>query len=101
MFRINELTEYVLTDAVIQETKNSDVYLIDIIWYYLYQMKSSVASNYRFQLLLNIVRLVLVVFDAGIERVYELVDKNNREGTHRNRLDIEGSFHSILAVKLA
>ena len=54
MFRINGFTEYVLTDTVIQENKNLDVYLIDIIWYYLYQMKSSVASNYRFRLLLSV-----------------------------------------------
>ena len=42
---INELPEDALKNAVIQENKNLDEYRIDIIWYYLYQMKSPVASN--------------------------------------------------------
>ena len=42
---INELRENALTDGVIQENKNSDEYRIDIIWYYLHQMDSTVASN--------------------------------------------------------
>ena len=45
---INELPEEALTDVVIQKNKDLDEYLIDIIWYYLYQMKSPVVSNYRF-----------------------------------------------------
>ena len=66
-------------------------------------MKSSVASNYRFRLLFNVVRLVLVTPhpDAGIEHVYALVNKNKAEGTERNRLDIEGFLSSVLAVKFA
>ena len=38
--------------------------------------------------------------NAGIERVYALVSKNKSEGSDRNRLDIEGTLSSILAVKL-
>ena len=66
-------------------------------------MGSSIASNFQFQLLFNVARLVLVVShsNAGTERVYALVNKNKAEGTDRNRLDIEGSLSSILAVKLA
>ena len=99
---INDLPEDVLTHAVIQENKNSDEYRIGIIWYYLYQMKSPVASNYQFRLLFNVAPLVLVKphSNAGIERVYTLVNKNKAEGTDRNRLDIEGSLSSILTVKL-
>ena len=38
--------------------------------------------------------------NAGIERVYSLVNKNKRLGSERNRLDINGSLASIIAVKL-
>ena len=59
--------------------------------------------TYQFRLLFNVARLVLVTphSNAGIKRVYALVNKNKAEGTDRNRLDIEGSLSSILAVKLA
>ena len=77
---INEPPEDDLTDAVIQENKNSNEYRIDIIRYYIYQMKSSVASNYRFGILFNVARLVLVTpySNPGIERLYALVNKNKR-----------------------
>ena len=66
-------------------------------------MKSPVANNYRIRLLFSVARLVLVRThsNAGIERVCALVNKNNAEATNRNRLDIEGSLSSVLAVKLA
>ena len=80
---INELPGDALSDTVIQENKNSDEYRIDIIWYYLYQMKSPVANNYRFRILLNVARLVLVTphSNTRIESVYALVNKNNTEDT--------------------
>ena len=37
--------------------------------------------------------------NAGIERVYNK-NKNRHEGSERNRLEIDGSLSSILAVKL-
>ena len=40
---INEPPEDDLIDAVIQENKNSNEYRIDIIRYFIYQMKSPVA----------------------------------------------------------
>ena len=88
---------------IYKKNKNSDEYQIDIIWNYLYQMRSPVASNYRLRFLFNVARLVLVTLhsNAGIERVYALVNKNNVEGTDRNSLDIEESLSSILVVKLA
>ena len=66
-------------------------------------MKSLAAINYLFRLLFNVVRLVLIMphSNAGIERVYALVNKNKAEGTDRNRLDIKESLSSILTVKLA
>ena len=38
--------------------------------------------------------------NVGIERVFSLVEKNKSAGSDRNRLDIEGSLLSILAVKM-
>ena len=53
-------------------------------------------------MLFNVARLVMVAphSNAGLERVYALVNKNKKEGSDRNRLDIEGTLSSILAVKL-
>ena len=45
---IYELPHHALTDAFIQENDVADVYRIDVIWYHLFQMKSSVGNNYRF-----------------------------------------------------
>ena len=47
-------------------------------------------------------KLILITphSNGRIERVYFLVNKNKRQGKERNRLDIEGSLSSILAVKL-
>ena len=97
-----ELPDHALMDAVIPESEVADEYRIDVIWYYLFQMKSSVGNNYSFRLLFNVARLVMVALhsSAGIERVYALVNKNKSEGSDKNRLDIEGTLSSILAVKL-
>ena len=38
--------------------------------------------------------------NAGIERVFSLVNKSKSAGSDRNRLDIEGSLSSIPAVKM-
>ena len=38
--------------------------------------------------------------NAGIERLFSLVNKNKTESSERNTLDIEGSLSSILTVKL-
>jgi hypothetical protein len=38
--------------------------------------------------------------NAGIEHVFSLVNKNKSENSDRNRLDIERSLSTILAVKL-
>lgn len=99
---VSELPGQALTDAPLKEYKNSDEYRLDMIWYHLYQMKSLVGNNYRFRLLFNVARLALVTphSNAGIERVYALVNKNKSEGCNRNRLDIDGSLSAILAVKL-
>lgn len=65
-------------------------------------MKSSVVNNYRFRLLFNLTRLVIVAPNsiAGIERVYDLVNKDKSGSSGRNSLDIERTLSSILAVTL-
>ena len=50
---ICELPDHALTDAVIQENDVAHEHRIDVIWYDLFQMKSSVGNNYRFRLLFN------------------------------------------------
>ena len=75
---------------------------IDVIWYQLQRMHSPVGNESRFGLLFRVAQIVLVAphSNAGIERVYSLVNKNKRQGCERNRLDIEGSLASIIAIKL-
>ena len=69
---ISELLDDALTNSIIQEYEHhTDQYRIDVIWHYMYQMKSPVGNNYRFRLLFNVARLELVTphSNAGIERV--------------------------------
>ena len=65
-------------------------------------MRSPVGPNYRFKLLFEVARIALTIShsNAGIERLFSLVNKNKNEGSGRNRLDIEGSLSSILTVNL-
>jgi len=85
---------HALTDAVIRENDAADEYRINVIWYHHFQMKSSVANNYRLQLLFNVAWLVMVTphSNTGIEHVYTLINKNKIEGSDRSRLDIEGTL---------
>lgn len=101
-FQISELPDNALTDALLEEYEDRDEYRLDVIWYHLYHLKSLVGSNFRFRNLFSVAHLVLVTphSNAGIERVYALIKKNKREGSDRNRLDIEGSLSAILAVKM-
>ena len=72
-----------------------------VIWYYIQLLRNPVASNLHFKLLFKVVHLVLIIphSNAGIEHILSLVNKNKREGSDRNFLNIEGSLSSILAVK--
>ena len=45
-------------------------------------------------------RVINAPLNAGIERVYSLVNKSKNYGSDRNRMDIDGSLLAILAVKL-
>ena len=99
---VNE-NEIKLEEAIIcQYDDGSKGYRMNTIWYMLNNLKSPVGNNSRFHFLVQAAQLILTTphSNAGIEWVYSLVYKNKRQGTERNRLDIEGSLSSILAVKL-
>ena len=102
-FKLLNDDELDLSDAILTTYDDGSIeYRMDTIWYILQEIKSPVGNNYRFRTLFEIAKLVLITphSNAGIERVYSLVNKNKREGSERNRLDIDGSLSSILAVKL-
>ena len=65
-------------------------------------MRSLAENNQRFELLFKVAKLILIIphSNAGIERVFSLVNKNKSAGSDMNQLDIEGSLSSILAVKM-
>ena len=66
-------------------------YRMDTAWYNLQNMRSLVGSNDRFCTLFKVAKLGLITphANADRERLYSLV---------RNRMDIDGSLPSILAV---
>ena len=55
--------------------KDSEEERLDIIWSFLYTMKSLVGNNFRFRKLFSVAKVVLLIphSNAGIERVYSLV----------------------------
>ena len=77
-------------------------YRMDVIWHQLQELTSPAGDNFRFRLLFRVALLVLITphSNAGIERVYSLVNKNKPEGSDRNRMDIDGSLASIIGIKL-
>ena len=80
----------------------SKEYRIDTLWYHIQQLRSLAGNNQRFELLFKVAKLILITphSNAGIERVFSLVNKNKSAGSDMNQLDIEGSLSSILAVKM-
>ena len=65
-------------------------------------MISPAGNTQRFGILFGVAHIVLITShsNAGIERVYSLVNKSKLSKTERNRLDIDGILASTLAVKL-
>ena len=65
-------------------------------------MKSVFGNNDSFSFPFKCALVVLLTphSNANIEGVFSLVNKNKSEGSNRNRLNIEGSLSSILAVTL-
>ena len=71
--------------------------------FHLDNMMSPAGENYWFRLLFRVAVLVLVTphSNAGFGCLYSLVNKNKPQGSDRNRMDIDETISSILAVKLA
>lgn len=55
-------------------------YRMDVIWYLLQQITSPAGDSFRFKLLFSVATIVLVTphSNAGIERVYSLVNKMSK-----------------------
>ena len=103
MIDTSELPKNMLDDAILHTLEDGTIeYRMDVMWYHLRQLRSTIGNNWRFHLLCQVARIVLLIphSNAGIERVFSLVNKNKNESSDRNRLDQEGSLSSILAVKL-
>ena len=99
----SEVSSAAWKDAIVTEYNDgSKEYRIDTLWYHIQRLRSLVGNSQRFELLFKAAKLILIRpnSNAGIERVFSLVDKNKSAGSDRNRLDIEGSLSSILAVKM-
>ena len=98
------MEEVTIEDAVINDNDNRESeYRMDTIWYNIQNLKSCVGENYRFNILFKVAHIALITphSNAGIERVYSVANKNKPEGSDRNRMDIDNTLSSILAVKLA
>ena len=84
-----ELPKEAYEEALLSGTSagHNKEYRVDVIWYYLQEMRSPVGPNYRFKLLFEVARIVLTIphSSAGIERVFSLVNKNKNESSDRNR----------------
>ena len=102
-FKVLQENEIDLTEAICREYDDgSKEYRMDVIWYLLQKLTSGIGNDYGFKNLFKFSKIALVTphSNAGIEQVYSLVNKNKKEGLDRNRLEIDGSLSSILAVKL-
>ena len=69
---------------------------------FLQSIKSPIDNEYRFRTLFKVKSNILITphSNACIERILLRVKKNKREGSEKNRLDIDGTLSSVLAVKL-
>ena len=78
-----------LDEAVVSDCQDeSKEPIMDTIWNHLHLSKPTVGNNSQFKRLFKVARFVLLTphFNAGIDRVYSLVNKNKRGGSERTRL---------------
>ena len=96
------LSDSELSPGAWEVDDGSKEYRIDTLLYHIQQLRSLAGNNQRFELLFKVAKLILIAqhSDAGIERVFSLVNKNKSAGSDRNKLDNEGSLSSILAIKM-
>lgn len=86
-------------------TRESDAdcaaqYRMDVLWWYIGELKEPGTRTPRFAKLSQIARLVLIIphSNAGPERVFSLVRVNRND--QRNRLNYDGTLTSALTVKM-
>ena len=99
----SELPSAAWEDATVKEFDDgSKEYKIVTLWYHIQQLRSLAGKNQRFELLFKVAKVILITLhsNAGIERIFSLVSKNKSAGSDSNRLNIEGSLPSILAVQM-
>ena len=74
-------------------------YRVDVLWYFIAQLKLPERSNYRFKYLPLIAEIVLVIphSNSGQERLFSIVRKNKTD--NRSSLKLDGSMSCILAMK--
>ena len=96
------LSDSELSLGALEVDDGSKEYRIDTLWYHIQQLRSLAGNNQRFELLFKVAKLILKTpqSNVGIERAFSLVNKNKSADRDRNKLDIEGSLSSILAVKM-
>ena len=74
-------------------------YRVDVLRYFIAQLKLPETSNYRFKYLPLIAEIVLVIphSNSGQQRLFSIVRKNKTDNTSSLKLD--DSMSSILAMK--
>ena len=80
-----------LNQAILKEYGDvTKEYHIDIIWHQLQELKSPIDCSNRFRRLFKFAKTILVTphSNAGIKRVYSIVNKNKSENSDRKRLDV-------------
>ena len=86
------LIEELLLKDVTLEIKNTTEeneiqYRMDAIYHQILKIKSPAGDNFRFKVLFRVANIVFIKphSNAGIERVYSLINKGKQEVSDRNR----------------
>ena len=95
----NEIPAKVWQDATVVDGEKT-YHRMDVLWYYLSSLQSSVDNTYRFARLSKVAKLILILphSNAQEERLFSMVRKNKT--SFRPSLDPKGTLSSILTIKL-
>ena len=100
---LNVFPPSVLEEATIKVDKEDDsqkVYRIDVLWWYLHELKIPGTSISRFKHLFKLVKLLLTVVHSNAveESLFSRVRKNLT--AHRSILSLDGSLSSIITFQM-
>ena len=99
---LDDFDSYVKEEAWIQVDDEGEgvTYRIDVLWYYLYEMKIPGTSKSKFRNLFKLARAVLCIVHSNAEKelLFSHVKKNLTP--QRASLSLEGSLSSILSFQL-